>query len=471
MKLLGWIMSIIAIVVVTVLIGSLIFLSQFDPNHYKELLQTKAKEHIGRDLYISGDIKLEYFPVLKLILNDVEIGNAPGFPDKAFLDAKQIGLGVKVKPLLENRIEVTNVDLSNAAVNMIVLANGKNNWTFETSEQALAGQDKGPHDSKAVDIPPISIEKISLSDVDLVFDDQKNKARHVVKDLDLVINNVALDKDIPATLSLSYGEGANPAKIKGTAQLYANRSFDQFALKNFDFDLNDVLEGVVNINADMRTKIPVFKLAGELNAVNLGAVFQSLGQEAVIQAKTKTVFDISWRGDTEATIKKSLTGTASFELGDGVITKWQLSKHLNTLLNYLETGSIVQKTNEEFRFSAAGGSINITSGVIANDDLKISAPTMDVSGAGTVNLVNDTVRYRLDPMLGEKLLEKSSVRSVPIEISGNLSNPHYKLDLKSAIGETLKEKALEKINPETKSKIDGFLGEGGTEKLLNILPF
>ena len=117
----------------------------------------------------------------------------------------------------------------------------------------------------------------------------------------------------------------------------------------------------------------------------------------------------------------------------------------------------------------------INTGVVNNETFTMKSPGMEVLGQGTVDLANQLVNYNLEPTLGKGLLEKSSVRSIPLKISGPFDNLKYTLDVQDAVKQKVKDevkRGLDKvIDDDVKKKIDGFLGEGGTENLMKNFSF
>ena len=82
-----------------------------DPNDYKPRITALAKEHTGRELTIGGDIKLSVFPWLGVRLEQVSLGNAPGFTPPSFAELDAMHVRVKLMPLLSREIEMDTVEV------------------------------------------------------------------------------------------------------------------------------------------------------------------------------------------------------------------------------------------------------------------------------------------------------------------------------------------------------------------------
>ena len=79
MKALLKIVAAAAALVVVLVLAAVVFVPLiFDPNDHKDEIAALAKERMGRDLTIQGDIGLTVFPWVGIELGVVELGNAPG---------------------------------------------------------------------------------------------------------------------------------------------------------------------------------------------------------------------------------------------------------------------------------------------------------------------------------------------------------------------------------------------------------
>jgi AsmA protein len=90
-------------------------------------------------------------------------------------------------------------------------------------------------------------------------------------------------------------------------------------------------------------------------------------------------------------------------------------------------------------FAEAGGSFRIKDGILRNDDLRLRAPVLRLEGAGTVDLPQRTVDYRVTPQLattlqgqgarGEPVLQAG----VPFLVQGPFASPSVRFDLNGTL--------------------------------------
>ena len=75
----------------------------------------------------------------------------------------------------------------------------------------------------------------------------------------------------------------------------------------------------------------------------------------------------------------------------------------------------------------------MTNGVARNDDLALKSPAIQLSGAGTIDLPQRRLDYRVQPAVG---IAGANI-AVPVLITGPWSNISYRPDLKAMIGQNL----------------------------------
>jgi len=99
-----------------------------NPNQFKGRIAAAVKESTGRELQLTGDIKLSVFPWIALELGPATLGNPPGFSEEPFLSLAHASVRVKLLPLLRERLEVGHVDVDGLNVRLRKNAEGRGNW-------------------------------------------------------------------------------------------------------------------------------------------------------------------------------------------------------------------------------------------------------------------------------------------------------------------------------------------------------
>src|SRR4029079_13538795 len=111
-----------------IVIGLILVVMFVDPNDYRDCIQRIVKEKTGRELTLSGDLKLSVFPWVALEAGPATLGDAPGFGPEPFVSIQEARVRVRLLPLLRGKIEVGNVKLDGARIRLITDESGRENW-------------------------------------------------------------------------------------------------------------------------------------------------------------------------------------------------------------------------------------------------------------------------------------------------------------------------------------------------------
>ena len=91
LKLVGIVVGGLVVLLILLLLAVRLFVN---PNDYKDRIAQQGKASTGRELTLSGPIKLSVFPWIALELGPLSLGNPPGFPAQPFAAVQHIVLAV-----------------------------------------------------------------------------------------------------------------------------------------------------------------------------------------------------------------------------------------------------------------------------------------------------------------------------------------------------------------------------------------
>src|SRR5450755_2927727 len=80
-----------------------------NPNAYKTRIITAVKESTGRELLLTGDIKLSLFPWVALELGPAALKNLPGFGEEPLLTFSHATVRVRLFPLLVKQLDMERI--------------------------------------------------------------------------------------------------------------------------------------------------------------------------------------------------------------------------------------------------------------------------------------------------------------------------------------------------------------------------
>jgi len=184
-----------------------------------------------------------------------------------------------------------------------------------------------------------------------------------------------------------------------------------------------------------------------------------------LEGKTAIDIAVTAAGRSQRDMISALNGNGSVKFANGKIKGINLAQLTRTVLSAATTGWQSGGT-QDTDFSELGGTFTIANGILKNDDLKLLSPLVRVTGAGTVNMPQKTLDYRVEPKLAATLegqggsTEAKGIE-VPVLITGSWSNPRFAPDLKSMIQnrENIKQTIDSIKEDKGKSLLKGLMGE------------
>lgn len=254
----------------------------------------------------------------------------------------------------------------------------------------------------------------------------------------LKINGLTM-RDIRLTLS---GSGKAPKTQAVTAKLYG---------------------GTVNLsNRYSDAGAPTFAIKTDLDALQAAPFLADLLGKDYVSGLGNLKLDVSARGSTVGDLRKTLNGSVSVSAQNGAVKGFNLAQILRKGQALLAGQAAPSETEPmETDFANISASAKIVNGVLKTDDLAAASPLFRLIGNGEIDLAGETIQFLAKPTLvksatgqGGKGLEQLQGLTVPIQISGNLFAPKYKL----AIEDALKAKAREALEDKVTDKLSEKLG-------------
>ncbi|HWN29961.1 MAG TPA: AsmA family protein [Burkholderiales bacterium] len=225
--------------------------------------------------------------------------------------------------------------------------------------------------------------------------------------------------------------------------------------------------GSVSVNA---AATPVISVKQDLKGINVGLLLKDAMDYDTLEGKGSVSLDVTTRGDTVTAMKKALDGKAALNLADGAVKGINIAETLRNFKAKLgalkgqqtQAADKVQKTD----FTELKASFLIKNGVAHNDDLSMKSPLLRLTGAGDINIGEDSLNYLAKASVvasskGQGGVDLASLKGVtiPVRISGPFKSPQYSLDFGGAVTEVVKQKAEEAVKGKLQDKLKGLLGK------------
>ena len=238
-------------------------------------------------------------------------------------------------------------------------------------------------------------------------------------------------------------------------------------------------DGDVRIDASGDT--PVMSVNENIKGVQLGALALAMFEQDNLNGTINGSFKLSGRGSDLAAIQSDLDGNISFEMLDGAWLGTDVWYELRRARS-----TIKQEPPPEPRlpvrtqFSQVRASGPVKNGVFTNNDLLAELPFMQITGKGSVNLVEATLDYRMqakviskpefvgDDITADELKDFTKM-VVPMRVSGSLTDPNIKVDVGKMLQEQAKREVEEKLKKELEKKVEKELEDVAKDKLKDKL--
>ena len=220
-----------------------------------------------------------------------------------------------------------------------------------------------------------------------------------------------------------------------------------------------------NVTIDARLKVPKLNVDARLSGVQIEPLLKDMQGEAKLAGQTDATVNITATGNSQAAIKKTLSGNTAFSFKDGALVGINIAKIIREGMAEIEGKSLPKTTEpEKTDFSALKGTATITNGVVDNRDFILKSPLLRVNGAGKVDLVQEKLDYLLKTAIvgslqgqgGDELAKLKGV-TIPVRVKGPFSDPSIRPDISTALTEGAKKKideAVEKKKEEAKKKVE-----------------
>jgi uncharacterized protein involved in outer membrane biogenesis len=153
------------VVVVVLLAGAALFISQMDPNDYRGTLGDVVENFTGRRLQVGGDLRIRLVPGPSLEANDVRFANAPWASQPDMARAERLRAEFAWLPLLKGQVVVRRLVVLEPEVFLETDAQGRGNWEFADIGEPAPELDRDsgvPSDGAAIHLASVDIENARL---------------------------------------------------------------------------------------------------------------------------------------------------------------------------------------------------------------------------------------------------------------------------------------------------------------------
>jgi AsmA protein len=184
-----------------------------DTNDLKARAAQYVKAETGRDLKMTGPVTLSFFPWLGAELSGVELAPPAGFGAAPFAAIDEVGVKVKVMPLISGDVVVDRVMIKGVRLRLESRKDGRTTWDgLGGASTTSASPASGGESSSS--IKSVRVGGVSVSGADVTWSDEAADSYYSLKNLELTTG--AFGGSEPTDLSLAFDLGHGSRGERGS---------------------------------------------------------------------------------------------------------------------------------------------------------------------------------------------------------------------------------------------------------------
>ncbi len=451
------------------------------------------------------DIKIKLLPLLQrqvevgtLLLDGLEVHlvkNAQGVTNWQDLTS-----AAKTDSANDNKASPDKHHRFNFSIASVDINNGHITWVNQQKNQAFAIDDLELHskDIKQNQLFPVIFQFTLQSkqpeingviEMDAQILSNPDQQNYLLKQLHMTsqfvgptLPNKQLNLDLKGDVAINTKQQTTEGQLQSEnlvlGPLTAKNFVVQFKSQQGNINLNPISAKIYqgdyngNLQINLSNKTPVITSHSQLANIQAEPLFKDLANLTYLQlaGTGNMAADLTTQGDSAPMLIKNLNGRGRFALNNGVL-------HGINIPYWIGVGrSLIQKEPlppvptdlKQTNFGNLAGSFTVTKGVLQNQDLVLTTPQLQATGAGTADLVNQQIDYHLKAQLLNPSTLKPQGTMVPIVISGSFKSPGIRPEMKSILKNALQDQ-YQKNKEVIGQQLQKFLGKDTGAKIQNRL--
>ncbi len=230
-----WILGAVIFLLFAALLGVKLLVN---PNDFKSKIADWVAGHTGRTLAMPGELNIALFPMPTLKIGKMTLSNAVGFAGKDFAELADAEVQVKWLPLLDRKVELSQIVLRGVVLNLATNQQGESNWTdlLKRAESQVGTSLTDAKPRMAADAKNLGISKLWVEQGRIFWEDLRSGRKIAVNDIQMNANNVAFDQ--PVAIKMDFNVDAGQLhKVNLTTQLFLDNQQDIFRVNALDANM------------------------------------------------------------------------------------------------------------------------------------------------------------------------------------------------------------------------------------------
>ena len=211
----------------------------------------------------------------------------------------------------------------------------------------------------------------------------------------------------------------------------------------------------------------------EASGVNVQALLQDVAGQDMLEGTGRVVADLRSSGARLSALRAGLAGTAAVQLRDGAVKGFNLAKSLRqakAALTQRQDAAVQASQTEKTDFSTLNISARIDRGLAKSDDLELRSPFLRVGGDGQVDIGQGLIDYTARATVvasaagqGGGGLGALHGVSVPVKLSGPLSDVGWQIRWSEVAATALQDKLKDKLGERLSQALGGQPDKAGEQ--------
>lgn len=231
MTFIKWLLAILVTFVVAVTLYLTVF---FDPNDFKPEVVNAVKKQTGRELVITEDLSWTFFPTVGINLGGVSLSNPEGFTPKSMLEVHKAVAEVELMPLFSKQIEIAQLSLDGAKINLVTRKNGSSSFDGLTGSAADKSSTPSESSLSQAKLASIDVGGVSITNTQINLIDEAKGQTETVTLKQFTLGAFSLDKLAPIAYELTASLPDMTLSSKGEGQIKLGRDFNQLVIEKLD---------------------------------------------------------------------------------------------------------------------------------------------------------------------------------------------------------------------------------------------
>ncbi len=208
-----WIFRLFGVLVLLVAfaVGAVFFLPK---DRIAAIASDQLRAQTGRDLTVSDEISLSFWPVLGVKTGPVAMSNADWAGSEPMVSAQALSIGVDARALLGGDIQIKHIEVQEPVVRLATRADGRGNWEFGDGEAVVDAQTDVTSGSQS-----FGLERLSVNNAQLTYA-AAGSAPVTVSDVDATLNWP--DPDGAAQIAVALRQGSADLSMQGEIGRFAS---------------------------------------------------------------------------------------------------------------------------------------------------------------------------------------------------------------------------------------------------------